>query len=59
MGPTERQFSKRAGIALGIGLGGFADGILLHQIMQWHNMGSAVVLPTTMAGMQQNMVWDG
>jgi uncharacterized membrane protein len=59
MDPTERQFSKRAGITLGLGLGGFVDGILLHQIMQWHNMGSAVVPPTTMAGMQQNMVWDG
>ena len=59
MGPTERQFSKRAGIALGIGLGGFLDGILLHQIMQWHNMGSAVLPPTTMDAMAQNMVWDG
>jgi len=59
MDATEPQLSKRAGIALGIGLGGLVDGILLHQIMQWHSMGSAVVRPTTMAGMQQNMAWDG
>lgn len=26
-----------AGILLGTGLGGFIDGILLHQILQWHN----------------------
>jgi uncharacterized membrane protein len=51
--------SKRAAIILGIGLGGFVDGILLHQIIHWHNMGSAVVPPTTMEAMQQNMVWDG
>ena len=47
------------GILLGIGLGGFVDGILLHQVAQWHNMGSAVVPPTTMAAMRENMRWDG
>ncbi len=47
------------GIVLGLGLGGFVDGIALHQIAQWHNMGSAVLPPTTMAAMQQNMRWDG
>ena len=48
-----------AGIVLGVGLGGFIDGIILHQIAQWHNMGSAVVPPYTMDAMKQNMVWDG
>ena len=47
------------GIVLGVGLGGFADGIALHQIAQWHNMGSAVLPPHTMEAMSQNMVWDG
>ena len=37
---------RLAGIVLGLGLGGFVDGITLHQIMQWHNMGSAVLPPT-------------
>jgi uncharacterized membrane protein len=44
---------------LGLGLGGFVDGILLHQIIHWHNMGSAVLPPTTIATLEQNMVWDG
>lgn len=48
-----------AGVVLGLGLGGFIDGILLHQIAQWHNMGSAVVPPTTMDAMMRNMRWDG
>ena len=48
-----------AGMVLGIGLGGFADGIVLHQIAQWHNMGSAVLPPTDMHAMSQNMMWDG
>jgi uncharacterized membrane protein len=47
------------GIVLGIGLGGFIDGITLHQIAHWHNMGSAVLPPSTMEAMRQNMVWDG
>ena len=51
--------STTPGILLGLGLGGFVDGIFLHQIAQWHNMGSAVLPPTTMAAMQQNMRWDG
>ena len=48
-----------SGVVIGVGLGGFIDGIVLHQIMQWHNMGSAVVRPDTMMGMKQNMAWDG
>jgi uncharacterized membrane protein len=47
------------GLVLGIGLGGFADGIVLHQIVQWHNMGSAVLPPNTMDAMKLNMRWDG
>jgi uncharacterized membrane protein len=46
-------------VLLGFGLGGFVDGWALHQIAQWHNMGSAVLPPTTMAAMKQNMAWDG
>jgi uncharacterized membrane protein len=26
------------GVVLGVGLGGFVDGILLHQVLQWHHM---------------------
>lgn len=54
-----RERSWKPGVVLGLGLGGFADGIALHQIAQWHNIGSAVLPPTTMAAMKQNMVWDG
>lgn len=55
----ELQPAKRSGIILGLGLGGFVDGILLHQILHWHNMGSAVVPPVTVQAIQQNMIWDG
>jgi uncharacterized membrane protein len=36
-----RRFSGRlswAGYLLGFGLGGFFDGILLHQVLQWHHL---------------------
>lgn len=50
---------RAAGITLGVGLGGFVDGIVLHQILHWHSMGSARLAPTTLEALQQNMVWDG
>ncbi|MDX2089749.1 MAG: DUF2243 domain-containing protein [Kofleriaceae bacterium] len=48
-----------AGLVLGIGFGGFVDGILLHQILQWHNMLSSIAPPTDLVTMKYNMVWDG
>ncbi len=48
-----------AAVILGIVLGGFADGIVLHQILQWHNMLSAKVPATTALGKGVNMFWDG
>jgi uncharacterized membrane protein len=48
-----------AGTLLGAGLGGFLDGILLHQILQWHNMLSSVVEPDTLVTMKYNMLFDG
>lgn len=54
-----RQFRITAGVMIGIGLGAFADGIVLHQILQWHNMGSSVLPPLSMETMVRNMRWDG
>ena len=48
-----------AGTVLGIGMGGFVDGILFHQILQLHNMLSAWVLRDSLLHEQVNMFWDG
>ncbi|BAY08557.1 DUF2243 domain-containing protein [Calothrix sp. NIES-2098] len=48
-----------AGIFLGLGLGGFIDGIVLHQILQWHHMLSNVRPLTNTPNIDLNMVWDG
>jgi uncharacterized membrane protein len=44
---------------LGIGMGGFIDGIVLHQILQWHEMLSNKIPPTDYVGKTVNMFWDG
>jgi len=50
-----------AGLLLGIGLGGFVDGIVLHQILQWHHMLSSEGShpPATVAGLEANTLADG
>lgn len=48
-----------AGTLLGVGLGGFVDGIVFHQILQIHNMLSAQRPPDTLVNKEINMVWDG
>jgi uncharacterized membrane protein len=48
-----------SGIWLGAGLGGFFDGIVLHQVLQWHNMLSSVRPPIDLLSMKYNMLWDG
>jgi uncharacterized membrane protein len=48
-----------AGVVLGIGLGGFVDGILLHQVFQLHSMLSGRVPLDSMANMRTNMTADG
>jgi uncharacterized membrane protein len=49
-------------------MGGFVDGILLHQVLQWHhmltstdgdNVGIDEVPADTVAGLELNTLWDG
>ena len=46
-------------IILGIGIGGFIDGILFHQILQLHGMVSNKLPIDTVVGKAVNMFWDG
>ena len=57
----KRPPSKLPGVLYGIGLGGFVDGIVLHQLLQWHHMVSDVdAYPTTtVAGLEVNTLADG
>jgi uncharacterized membrane protein len=53
--------SRASGLLLGLGLGGFIDGIVLHQILQWHHMLSSVEGDpvNTVAGLEVNTLADG
>lgn len=55
-------------LVTGVGLGMFADGIVLHQLLQWHNLVSngeadRIGLPdepsTTVSGLETLVFWDG
>ena len=48
-------------LILGLGLGGFIDGIVLHQILQWHHILSSTGdhPMTTVAGLEENTLADG
>ncbi|CAN5330886.1 MAG: DUF2243 domain-containing protein [Nocardioides sp.] len=56
------------GVLLGVGLGGFVDGIVIHQLLQWHhmltstdsdNVGVPYYPDSTVHGLEVNTVWDG
>jgi uncharacterized membrane protein len=42
-----QSFPLSAGVLFGLGLGGFFDGIVLHQILQWHHMLTSAGYPPT------------
>jgi uncharacterized membrane protein len=52
---------RAPGLLLGIGLGAFLDGIVLHQILQWHHLLSSEGShpKKTVAGLEANTLADG
>ena len=56
----DRHFPVSAGILLGLGLGGFFDGIVLHQILQWHHIATSAGYPAdTLANLELNVTAAG
>ena len=54
------RFPTAAGLLFGLGLGGFFDGIVLHQMLQWHHMmTSAGYPPASVANLEFNTLLDG
>lgn len=48
-----------AAMLLGAGLGGFIDGIVFHQLLQWHSVFSLQIPRNTAFTKSINMFWDG
>lgn len=58
--PAVRPFPRAAGILLGLGLGGFFDGIVFHQILQWHHMLTCAGFPVdSLRNLEINTMADG
>ena len=56
----DKKFPVSAGILFGLGLGGFFDGIILHQVLQWHHMLTSAGYPAdSVSNLQFNTFWDG
>ena len=59
-GSTRHVLPLSPGILLGIGLGGFVDGIVLHQILQWHHMLTSAGYPAdSLQNLTINTLFDG
>ncbi|RWM69179.1 MULTISPECIES: DUF2243 domain-containing protein [Mesorhizobium] len=55
-----RQFPTLAGILFGLGLGGFFDGIVFHQLLQWHHMVTSAGYPAdSVENLRLNTLLDG
>jgi uncharacterized membrane protein len=55
-----KAFPVLGGIFLGLGLGGFFDGIVLHQILQWHHMATSAGYPAnSVENLEFNTMLDG
>jgi uncharacterized membrane protein len=46
-------------VVAGFGLGAFLDGIVLHQILQWHHLVVEYRSADDLAGLERNTLWDG
>ena len=54
------RFPLAGSLMLGLGLGGFVDGILFHQILQWHHMVTSAGFPaTSLSNLEFNTLLDG
>ena len=54
-----RSLPVAAGLVLGFGLGMFIDGIVLHQLLQWHHLVAEYESTDNLTGLEENTFWDG
>ncbi len=59
MTPGETSPAATPAVLVGVGLGAFFDGIVFHQLLQWHHFVSNFRSADDLAGLQHNTLWDG
>jgi uncharacterized membrane protein len=57
--PRDRKTAKAYGLLLGVGFGALIDGIVLHQVLQWHRLISHIEPMSTVSGLEANTLADG
>jgi uncharacterized membrane protein len=57
--PGTRSPAVVPALVTGFGLGAFIDGIVLHQLLQWHHLVNASTPADDLAGLEYNTFWDG
>ena len=50
---------RRPLLLTGFGLGAFLDGIVLHQVLQWHHLVVDLRPDDDLSGLRENVLWDG
>ncbi|MTV25938.1 DUF2243 domain-containing protein [Nitriliruptoraceae bacterium ZYF776] len=56
---ADRRGFVAGALTFGFGLGGLADGIVLHQVLQWHHLASRRIADGDRDGLASNVFWDG
>lgn len=57
--PGSARLFTAGSLLLGFSLGGLTDGVVLHEVLQWHNLLSSRVANDTVAGLRDNVTADG
>ncbi|MFN4099033.1 MAG: DUF2243 domain-containing protein, partial [Pararhodobacter sp.] len=58
-GPDRRTRLRHGSFWLGFALGGFFDGIVLHQVLQWHHLLSGYAPSDTATDLRFQILADG
>jgi uncharacterized membrane protein len=57
--PTSSAPAVRPALLTGFGLGAFLDGIVLHQVLQWHHLVELRQPVEDVGTLRDNVTWDG
>ncbi len=57
--PARRSRRRWGWLLVGLGFGGVIDGIVLHQLLQWHHLTSHGEMPSDVAGLRAEVLADG
>lgn len=56
---TAARSAVAPSVLTGVGLGAFIDGIVFHQVLQWHHLIVEYQDDDTLRGLETNTLWDG